>query len=184
MPSSLDRPTKKQKLEASAPQSTLIAPPTEFKTLNSAKSSSAQPLLEQQQPVPSREKEPRQKKKLKTKQKDKGTGERKPKTKKAASAVQPQAVPSSAPARELRTGQEVKERVESALQSQERPTDWWGAKKFVTGGCLGGLNDQETSRSRKSFTEDTQEQLYLTSQAAKTAGKKGLGAGQGQHPSI
>ena len=62
----------------------------------------------------------------------------------------------------------------------ERPVDWWGASKFITGGCLGGLNDQKSSKARKSFTESTQEELYMTTHAAKSANKKGLGAGQGQ----
>ena len=58
--------------------------------------------------------------------------------------------------------------------------NWWGASKFVAAGCLGGLNDQDPVKARKSFTEDTQAELYMQTQATKTAGKKGLGSGQGQ----
>jgi hypothetical protein len=61
-----------------------------------------------------------------------------------------------------------------------RAVDWWGASQFVSSGCLGGLNDQPKQKERKSFTEDTQADLYNRTQAAKTAGKKGLGAGQGE----
>jgi len=56
---------------------------------------------------------------------------------------------------------------------------WWGASQFVSSGCLGGLSEQPKQTVRASFTEDTQADLYNRTQAAKTAGKKGLGAGQG-----
>ena len=57
---------------------------------------------------------------------------------------------------------------------------WWGASLFVSSGCLEGLDKQAKQSERKSFTEDTQADLYNASQAAKTAGKKGLGVGQGR----
>lgn len=60
------------------------------------------------------------------------------------------------------------------------PSNWWGASKFVAAGCLGGLRVQDPSRASDGFTEDTQAELYMKAHAVKTAGKKGLGSGQGQ----
>ena len=58
---------------------------------------------------------------------------------------------------------------------------WWGASRFVSSGCLEGLEktQQVHSSERRAFTEDTQANLYNRTQAAKTAGKQGLGIGQG-----
>ena len=58
---------------------------------------------------------------------------------------------------------------------------WWGASRFVSSGCLGGLKEtqQMHSSERRAFTEDTQANLYNRTQAAKTAGKQGLGIGRG-----
>ena len=58
---------------------------------------------------------------------------------------------------------------------------WWGASRFVSSGCLEGLEktQQVPSSESRAFTEDTQANLYNRTQAAKTAGKQGLGIGQG-----
>ena len=55
-----------------------------------------------------------------------------------------------------------------------------GAGRFVSSGCLNGLQREDTepaARRRVEFSEATQEQLYLAVHGAKTAGKKGLGRG-------
>jgi hypothetical protein len=54
---------------------------------------------------------------------------------------------------------------------------WWGAARFRSAGCLEGLEHtaEHVKKERQSFTEQTQEDLYTATQAAKTSAKKGLG---------
>lgn len=54
---------------------------------------------------------------------------------------------------------------------------WWGASRFRPAGCLEGLEHtaEHVQRQRQSFTEQTQEDLYTATQAAKATAKKGLG---------
>ena len=61
-------------------------------------------------------------------------------------------------------------------QASAKP--WWGTGRFVSSGCLTGLQREDAApaaRPRAEFSEATQEQLYLAVHSAKTAGKKGLG---------
>lgn len=55
---------------------------------------------------------------------------------------------------------------------------WWGAKRFMSAGCLEGLSEQKdtAAKERQEFNEADQEALYNTTQNAKTEHKKGLGA--------
>lgn len=54
---------------------------------------------------------------------------------------------------------------------------WWGASRFRSAGCLEGLEHtaEHVKKERQSFTEQTQEDLYTATQAAKATAKKGLG---------
>ena len=54
---------------------------------------------------------------------------------------------------------------------------WWGARRFKSAGCLEGLEHtaEHVKKERQSFTEQTQEDLYTATQAAKATAKKGLG---------
>ncbi|CAL8461832.1 g1363 [Coccomyxa elongata] len=54
---------------------------------------------------------------------------------------------------------------------------WWGASRFRSAGCLEGLEHtaEHIKKERQSFTEQTQEDLYTATQAAKATAKKGLG---------
>ena len=66
---------------------------------------------------------------------------------------------------------------------------WWGAKRFVSTGCLVGHEAMPSPsltavvRTRQAFDEDTQAQLYMAAHASKTANKQGLGKGKagGKH---
>ena len=178
MPSRVDRPRKKQKLEASnseIPVDAAVLSPA-LRTPEHSKCSSES--LEGQHPqnlTISKEKSFREKRKASTK-KDSVKSSKK----KGGSAKQPDLAP-SANIMQGRPSEVNAHKSEGPdLKLQERPASWWGASKFVTGGCLGGLHKEETSKARKSFTENTQEELYMTTHAAKSANKKGLGAGQGQ----
>ncbi len=54
---------------------------------------------------------------------------------------------------------------------------WWGASRFRSAGCLEGLEHtaEHVKKERQTFTEQTQEDLYTATQAAKVTAKKGLG---------
>lgn len=58
---------------------------------------------------------------------------------------------------------------------------WWGAARFVSSGCLAGLERtaEHAARERQAFSEATQEQLYMAVHGAKSTGKKGVGKGAG-----
>lgn len=58
---------------------------------------------------------------------------------------------------------------------------WWGASRFVSSGCLAGMERtaEHTAKERKAFSESTQEELYMAVHGAKTTGKKGVGKGIG-----
>ncbi|PRW56427.1 G patch domain-containing 4 [Chlorella sorokiniana] len=60
-------------------------------------------------------------------------------------------------------------------------TGWWGEKRFVSVGCLEGLDKTaaEAARRRMTFNEDDQAAIYNRAQAKKTQGKVGLGQGTG-----
>ena len=60
---------------------------------------------------------------------------------------------------------------------QTPSSGWWGARKFMSAGCLEGM-DQGQNRDqaeRRQFDEDDQTNLYMAAQNLKTSGKKGLG---------
>ena len=175
---SMSRPKKKQRLEASKSQSagTLTAPASILEQSDQSEVSSG---ALQHQPLHSASSNEDKSSKKKRKGRSLAEPHKSPK-KNAGPAKQLEAVQPADLKTQRRSEQKECKSDRPDLQPHKRPADWWGASKFVTGGCLGGLNDQEPSKARKSFTEDTQEQLYLTTHAAKTAGKKGLGAGQGQ----
>lgn len=61
-------------------------------------------------------------------------------------------------------------------------TGWWGASKFISSGCLEGLEKVKKvdGDKRESFTEDTQASLYNMTKAGKVSGKQGLGSGEGK----
>lgn len=54
---------------------------------------------------------------------------------------------------------------------------WWGASTFKSAGTLEGLSEPDAAamKQRKTFTEDTQTNLYMAVHGAQTQGKKGLG---------
>ena len=54
---------------------------------------------------------------------------------------------------------------------------WWGEKKFMSAGCLEGIDQQKSKAQseRQQFDEDDQTNLYMAAQNLKTSGKKGLG---------
>ena len=69
--------------------------------------------------------------------------------------------------------------LQGAADTPSTPAAWWGASNFVSRGCLEGLERDPQLKRSAAFTEDTQADLYTKTQAAKTAGKTGLGCGKG-----
>ena len=41
-----------------------------------------------------------------------------------------------------------------------RPEGWWGQSTFASAGWLGGINEDESTKKRQEFTEDTQESIF------------------------
>ncbi|GAB4815210.1 hypothetical protein N2152v2_002256 [Parachlorella kessleri] len=76
----------------------------------------------------------------------------------------------------------------SAPMAEFKPTpregklgSWWGAKRFVSAGCLeGAKKDVQGPKERMVFTEGDQERVYMAAHAGKVAKgtKKGLGQSQ------
>ena len=56
---------------------------------------------------------------------------------------------------------------------------WWGARCFVSAGCLEGLSKDVKTRARGAFDEDEQARIYTAAHAGKAQGKVGLGQGTG-----
>lgn len=67
----------------------------------------------------------------------------------------------------------------TAVPFQATPrAGWWGSGRFVSAGCLEGIEHtlQHVAKERQAFDESTQEGLYMAAHEGRTANKKGLGS--------
>lgn len=55
------------------------------------------------------------------------------------------------------------------------PEEWWGHKLFTSAGWLGGMDNDQSVRKRKTFSSNTQEDIYNRLKEQERKGRQGMG---------
>lgn len=170
--------TKRRREGAAGPAAEGTEPPPAKKAKKAPSSSKQKPAEDISAPAKDSASEPKQAKTKEKKKKEKSV------TKKLA-AEDSEAPEQQKPVRRIIEVAVAADPQILAAEVKITPrTGWWGANRFISSGCLEGLNQQPRQTERKEFTEDSQADLYNQTQAAKNSGKQGLGVGKGTTPDL